>query len=108
MWDVNHNNVIDKGEMVLSNEFRAHQRNYFPELADPAAENIKRGMEFIRQGNVMRQREMRQNVTNNRNVEVSINGGINVQSSASTIDGTMADAGAAARDRLIQLVPSMV
>ena len=107
MWDVNHNNVIDKGEMVLGKKFRAHQKNYFPEQVEA---NVKRGMESIRQGDAIRQRAIRQNNTNNhqKNMQVSINGGINVQSSASTIDGTMADAAAAARDRLIQLVPSMV
>ena len=62
-------------------------------------------MQSMRQGEAVRA----QNVTNNnqRTTQVSINGGIHVQSSASTIAGTMDDASAATRDRMMQLVPGM-
>lgn len=64
------------------------------------------GMQSMQQGEAVRA----QNVTNNnqRTTQVSINGGIHVQSSASTITGTMDDASAAARDRMVQIVPAMV
>jgi len=66
----------------------------------------QRGMQSMQQGEAVRA----QNVTNNnqRTTQVSINGGIHVQSSASTITGTMDDASAAARDRMVQIVPAMV
>lgn len=70
------------------------------------AAGAQRGMQSIQQGEAVRA----QNVTNNnqRTTHVSINGGIHVQSSASTITGTMDDASAAARDRMVQIVPAMV
>lgn len=70
------------------------------------AAGAQRGMQSMRQGEAVRA----QNVTNNnqRTTQVSINGGIHVQSSASTITGTMDDASAAARDRMVQIVPAMV
>lgn len=69
------------------------------------AAGAQRGMQSMRQGEAVRA----QNVTNNnqRTTQVSINGGIHVQSSASTIAGTMDDASAATRDRMMQLVPGM-
>ena len=70
------------------------------------AAGAQRGMQSMQQGEAVRA----QNVTNNnqRTTHVAINGGIHVQSSASTIDGTMDDASAAARDRMVQIVPAMV
>lgn len=70
------------------------------------AAGAQRGMQSMQQGEAVRA----QNVTNNnqRTTQVSINGGIHVQSSASTITGTMDDASAAARDRMVQIVPAMV
>lgn len=72
---------------------------------DDVAAGAQRGMQSMRQGEAVRA----QNVTNNnqRTTQVSINGGIHVQSSAGTIDGTMADASAAARNRLVQIMPAM-
>lgn len=69
------------------------------------AAGAQRGMQSMQQGEAVRA----QNVTNNnqRTTQVSINGGIHVQSSASTITGTMDDASAAARDRMVQIVPAM-
>ncbi len=70
------------------------------------AAGAQRGMQSMQQGEAVRA----QNVTNNnqRTTQVSINGGIHVQSSASTITGTMDDASAAARNRMVQIVPAMV
>ncbi len=70
------------------------------------AAGAQRGLQSMRQGAAARQQA--QQITNNSNMQLAINGGIHVQSSASTIDGAMADASAAARNRLVQIVPAMV
>lgn len=70
------------------------------------AENAQRGLQSMRQGAAARQQA--QQITNNSNMQLAINGGIHVQSSASTISGTMDDAAAAARDRMVQIMPAMV
>lgn len=70
------------------------------------ADNAQRGLQSMQQGAVARQQA--QQITNNSNMQFAINGGIHVQSSASTISGTMDDAAAAARDRMVQIMPAMV
>ena len=70
------------------------------------ADNAQRGLQSMQQGAVARQQA--QQITNNSNMQLAINGGIHVQSSASTISGTMDDAAAAARDRMVQIMPAMV
>ncbi len=70
------------------------------------AAGAQRGLQSMRQGAAARQQA--QQITNNSNMQLAINGGIHVQSSASTIDGAMEDASAAARNRLVQIVPAMV
>ena len=70
------------------------------------ADNARRGLHSMQQGAVARQQV--QQITNNSNMQFAINGGIHVQSSANTISGTMDDAAAAARDRMVQIVPAMV
>ncbi|MFC2611835.1 MAG: hypothetical protein ACFNX9_00280 [Eikenella corrodens] len=111
VWDSNGDGYIAKGEMVQNSAFRAHQRQYFPDLnqsigGQAVADNAQRGLQSMQQGAVARQQA--QQITNNSNMQFAINGGIHVQSSASTIDGTMADASAAARNRLAQIMPAMV
>ncbi len=69
------------------------------------AAGAQQGLQSLRQGEAVRQQA--QQITNNRNMQVAINGDIHVQSSASTITGTMEDASAAARDRMVQIVPAM-
>lgn len=73
---------------------------------DDVAAGAQRGMQSMRQGDAARQQA--QQITNNSTMQVAINGGIHVQSSAGTIDGTMEDASAAARNRLVQIMPAMV
>lgn len=73
---------------------------------DDVAAGAQRGMQSMRQGDAARRQA--QQITNNSTMQVAINGGIHVQSSAGTIDGTMADASAAARNRLVQIMPAMV
>lgn len=73
---------------------------------DDVAAGAQRGLQSMRQGDAARRQA--QQITNNSNIQLAINGGIHVQSSAGTIDGTMADASAAARDRLVQIMPAMV
>lgn len=70
------------------------------------ADNAQRGLQSMQQGAVARQQA--QQITNNSNMQFAINGGIHVQSSANTISGTMDDAAAAARDRMVQIMPAMV
>ncbi|WP_114921924.1 transglycosylase SLT domain-containing protein [Neisseria elongata] len=90
-------NSLQKAYQKGGNQFVAGQA---------VAAGAQRGMQSMQQGEAVRA----QNVTNNnqRTTQVSINGGIHVQSSASTITGTMDDASAAARDRMVQIVPAMV
>ena len=111
VWDSNGDGYIAKGEMVQNSAFRAHQRQYFPDLNQPiggqaVADNAQRGLHSMQQGAVARQQA--QQITNNSNMQFAINGGIHVQSSASTIDGAMEDAASAARNRMIQVMPAMV
>lgn len=70
------------------------------------AAGAQRGLQSMQQGAAARQQA--QQITNNSNMQLAINGGIHVQSSASTISGTMDDAAAAARDRMVQIMPAMV
>lgn len=70
------------------------------------AAGANRGLQSSRRGEEVRASQS--NVINSQNMQVAINGGIHVQSSASTIDGTMEDAASAARNRMIQVVPAMV
>ena len=70
------------------------------------AAGAQRGLQSMQQGAAARQQA--QQITNNSNMQLAINGGIHVQSSAGTIDGTMEDASAAARNRLVQIMPAMV
>lgn len=70
------------------------------------AAGANRGLQSSRRGEEVRASQS--NVINSQNMHVAINGGIHVQSSASTIDGTMEDAASAARNRMIQVVPAMV
>ncbi|KER03404.1 MULTISPECIES: hypothetical protein [Photorhabdus] len=48
-----------------------------------------------------------QHASNVNNVKVDLNGNINVQTTASTITGTISDASQAAREQLSQIIPSM-
>lgn len=73
---------------------------------DDVAAGAQRGLQSMRQGDAARRQA--QQITNNSTMQVAINGGIHVQSSAGTIDGTMEDASAAARNRLVQIMPAMV
>lgn len=70
------------------------------------AAGAQRGLQSMQQGAAARQQA--QQITNNSNMQLAINGGIHVQSSANTISGTMDDAAAAARDRMVQIMPAMV
>lgn len=73
---------------------------------DDVAAGAQRGLQSMQQGDAARRQA--QQITNNSTMQVAINGGIHVQSSAGTIDGTMDDASAAARNRLVQIMPAMV
>ena len=97
---VNRKRRLEEAAAVLSD------LNSRPIGGQAVAENAQRGLQSMQQGAVARQQA--QQITNNSNMQFAINGGIHVQSSASTIDGTMEDASAAARNRLVQIMPAMV
>ena len=97
---VNRRRRLDEAAAVLSD------LNSRPVGGQAVADNAQRGLQSMQQGAVARQQA--QQITNNSNMQFAINGGIHVQSSASTIDGTMEDASAAARNRLVQIMPAMV
>ena len=97
---VNRRRRLDEAAAVLSD------LNSRPVGGQAVADNAQRGLHSMQQGAVARQQA--QQITNNSNMQFAINGGIHVQSSASTIDGTMEDASAAARNRLVQIMPAMV
>lgn len=105
VWDSNKNGVVEKGEMVQNSAFKAHQRDYFggqiinPPNAAVLAQNA------ISQSQALQQA---QQVAHNKTVNVSINGGVSVQTSANHVDGIATDAGAAIRDRIAQLMPAMM
>lgn len=77
-----------------------------PIVGHAVAAGARQAQGFVRQGEDLRH----QNITHNnqRHVEVAINGGIHVQSSANSIDGTLADAASAARDHMFQLTTGLV
>lgn len=97
---VNRRRRLDEAAAVLSD------LNSRPVGGQAVADNAQRGLHSMQQGAVARQQA--QQITNNSNMQFAINGGIHVQSSAGTIDGTMEDASAAARNRLVQIMPAMV
>lgn len=97
---VNRKRRLEEAAAVLSD------LNSRPIGGQAVADNARRGLQSMQQGAVARQQA--QQITNNSNMQFAINGGIHVQSSASTIDGTMDDAAAAARDRMVQIMPAMV
>lgn len=105
VWDSNKNGVVEKGEMVQNSAFKAHQRDYFgsqiinPPNAAVLAQNA------ISQSQALQQA---QQVAHNKTVNVSINGGVSVQTSANHVEGIATDAGAAIRDRIAQLMPAMM
>lgn len=97
---VNRKRRLEEAAAVMSD------LNSRPVGGQAVADNARRGLQSMRQGDAARRQA--QQITNNSNMQVAINGGIHVQSSAGTIDGTMEDASAAARNRLVQIMPAMV
>lgn len=97
---VNRKRRLEEAAAVMSD------LNSRPVGGQAVADNARRGLQSMRQGDAARQQA--QQITNNSNIQLAINGGIHVQSSANTIDGTMEDASAAARNRLVQIMPAMV
>lgn len=97
VWDSNKNGIIEKGEMVQNPSFRAHQRNYFdgatqaqammPQAALPATIAKPQG-------------------NNMTNIDVKVSG-INVNTTSSTITGTVSDAIKATKNQFMQLVQPM-
>lgn len=97
VWDSNKNGIIEKGEMVLNKSFRAHQRNYFDGATQAQAmmpsNNLPPTIARAQGGNMT-------------NIDVKV-AGINVQTTASTIAGTTADATKAMTNNIMQLAQPM-
>lgn len=98
VWDSNKNGIIEKGEMVQNPSFRAHQRQYFD------MSNIAAVQQSTRQGDFIDLTKARQNQSAaNKANEVQVNvGDINIQTSSSTITGTVGDAMGAIKDQFYQ------
>ncbi|UQS93258.1 tape measure protein [Acinetobacter phage Scipio] len=99
VWDSNKNGIIEKGEMVLNPSFRAHQRQYFD------MSNVAAVQQSTRQGDFIDLTKARQNqATANKANEVQVNvGDINIQTSSSTVTGTVGDAMDAIKNNFFQL-----
>lgn len=98
VWDSNKNGIIEKGEMVQNPSFRAHQRQYFD------MSNVAAVQQSTRQGDFIDLTKARQNQsTANKANEVQVNvGDINIQTSSSTVTGTVGDAMGAIKDQFYQ------
>ena len=87
VWDSNKNGVVEKGEMVQNPNFKKHQKGYF--------DNVSKGASQAQATMPKNQipASIAKPVTNNKsnNVEVNVNK-IEVNTSSSTMTGTMADA----------------
>lgn len=101
VWDSNKNGVIEKGEMVQNPSFRAHQRNYFDSISSNAAQAQRTST----MGSVATIAP-KPSHTKSTTVDVNINK-VEVNSSASSITGTVTDAMQAAQNSFYQLVGSM-
>lgn len=98
VWDSNGNGVIEKGEMVQNDKFKAHQRNYFGIQA--VQQSLK---PTIPQNSIS-------NTTNNQagNTSVTVNiPNLNVQSSANNVGGTLIDAVKGISNTANLLIPSV-
>lgn len=97
VWDSNKNGVVEKGEMVQNPSFRAHQRGYFDGASQAQA---------MMPQNALPATIARPQGSNMTNIDVKV-AGINVQTTASTITGTVADATKAMTGRIMQLAQPM-
>ena len=93
--------MIEKGEMVQNPSFRAHQRNYFDSISSNAAQAQRTST----MGSVATIAP-KPSHTKSTTVDVNINK-VEVNSSASSITGTVTDAMQAAQNSFYQLVGSM-
>lgn len=103
VWDSNKNGVVEKGEMVQNSAFKAHQRDYFGggQISQPAYY----AQQAIAQSQAMQQQSQ---IAQNKTVNVSINGGVTVQTTANNIADIASDVGQSIRDRVAQLMPAMM
>ena len=87
VWDSNKNGVVEKSEMVQNPNFKKHQRSYF----DGVSTGATQAQSTMPKNQIPA--STAKPVTNNKsnNVEVNVNK-IEVNTSSSTMTGTMADA----------------
>jgi len=103
VWDSNKNGIIEKGEMVLNPNFRAHQRGYFDSISQGAmnAQAVApAGQASVPASSVNNQK------SSMTNIDVNV-AGINVNTTASTVLGTVTDAMKAVSNSVTQLIQPM-
>lgn len=86
VWDSNNNNVVEKGEMVQNPDFKRHQKGYFDNVSKGATQ-----AQSAMPKNQIPASIAKPVTSNNSNVEVKVNK-IEVNTSSSTMTGTMEDA----------------
>lgn len=118
VWDSDGNGYISKGEMVRNPSFHAHQKEYFKGIPfekqniDGTSRTVggtQSAKVAMRQGdyiNLSKVRENQAQATKANSVEVTI-GDINVNTSSSTVTGTVTDALGAAKTQTLSLMPSV-
>ena len=102
VWDSDGNGYIDKGEMVKNDKFRSHQRKYYDDIAN----NALKAQGMVDQGQKMQTVPSRIS-SNNNTTNITLNGGVHVSSSESTIDGTISDGFNAVNNRSTQLITGL-
>ena len=82
-WDSNGDGYIDKGEAVLNPFFRAHQRQYFANIAN----NAQKALNITSQS---KQLQTGSNIKNDNRKQVNVNiNAVNVSTSAKTVSGNV-------------------
>lgn len=118
VWDSNKDGYIAKGEMVRNPSFHDHQKEYFKGIPfekqniDGTSRTVgstQSAKVAMRQGdyiNLSKVRENQAQANKANSVEVTI-GDINVNTSSSTVTGTVTDALGAAKTQTLSLMPSV-
>jgi len=87
VWDSNNNNVVEKGEMVQNPDFKRHQKGYFEDVSKGAAQ----AQTTMPKNQIPASIAKPTSTTNSNKVDVKVNK-IEVNTTASTLTGTMEDA----------------
>lgn len=87
VWDSNNNDVVEKGEMVQNPAFRRHQKGYFEDVSKGASQ----AQATMPKNQIPATIAKPTSTTNSNKVDVKVNK-IEVNTTASTLTGTMEDA----------------